>query len=185
MSHSRVGLCVVVASFFFAVSWVGVGCGGTDSGVNGGADGDSGSVGDGTTTDSGNSGADGSSKDGSSGGDGAAACGTACTAFADGGAFPVFDDKATSVDNCASVKLHEVDSCGTVVAISFNHGFTDDFNNAEAAWRASCGSGTGTPGPTLAEDGKTVPADELLDGGVAVQCINPDGGTCECETYVP
>jgi hypothetical protein len=191
MKNIKVATAVLLPSLMAVVCSLGPGCGGTDGSVGGSGNDDGGS--DSTTAnDSGNTGNDasndsgGGSDSGSDSGNDAGnppACGMACTEFADGGAFPALDRACTITDNCSLVLLHRVDSCGTVIAVSYNHAETVTFGADETAWDTDCTGGVGDAGPTYAEDGKAVPP----DGGVQRKCDNPDAGVGAglCTTFVP
>ena len=188
MKQIKVVTAVMVSSLVAAVCSFGPGCGGTDGGVTG-SDEDGGS--DSTTpNDSGNTGNDAANGNDSGGGSDSGndagnppACGMACTAFVDGGAFPALDRTCTVSDNCSGVLLHRVDTCGTVVAVAYNHAETAPFGADEIIWDTDCTGGVGDAGPTYAEDGKVVPP----DGGVQRRCDNPDAGAGAglCSTFVP
>ncbi|MGH7280402.1 MAG: hypothetical protein ACRELY_02675, partial [Polyangiaceae bacterium] len=95
MSATNSVIVAALSSLWIAAGSLAAGCGGTDSSLAGdGSDGGNGA--DATSGDSGTAGDGSSGTDGSSS-DSGASCGTACTAFADGGAFPTFDDRADSV----------------------------------------------------------------------------------------
>jgi hypothetical protein len=187
MKNIKVVTAALVPSLIAVVCSFGPGCGGTDGSVGGSGNNDGGS--DSTTpNDSGNTGNDASNDSGGSSDSGndagnPPACGMACAEFADGGAFPALDRTCTITDNCSLVLLHRVDSCGTVIAVSYNHAETATFGTDETAWDTDCTGGVGDAGPTYAEDGKVVPP----DGGVQRKCDNPDAGAGAglCTTFVP
>ena len=90
----------------------------------------------------------------------------ACTP--DGG-FPNFQKGCGTIANCI-IKLHQIDCCGSAIAIGINHGEFAAFDAAEAEWRNSCPK-CGCPAmATLAENGKTG-----LNADVKVAC---DNGVC-------
>jgi len=98
----------------------------------------------------------------------------------DAGTFPTFDKACTDTPNCV-IGLHQIDCCGTLVAIGLNHAFLDAFNKAEAEWRQACPSACGcAPGPTRAEDGKVGPSQN-----VRVQCDSIGNGMRACTTSFP
>jgi hypothetical protein len=135
-------------------------CGGVtppDFGDGGGGDGSS--TGDGSTKG-----------DGSSGGDGS-------IGMCPSGNFPMYDKGCTTTDNC-SFGLHQVDCCGTLSAIGFNHAFKTAFDAAEVTWRASC-PGCGCPsGPTKVESGVTCD-----QGKIGVKCdTSGTGSNGKCTT---
>jgi hypothetical protein len=69
--------------------------------------------------------------------------------------FPKFDKGCTADINCA-YGLHQVDCCGSKIAIGFNHAYKDAFDKAELAWETACPAACDCLAkPTLAEDGKT------------------------------
>jgi hypothetical protein len=153
---------------------------GTDSAVTGAADGagDSGAS-DGGAADSAMVG-DASANDSAQGTDGptqdvaSEATASACTA--DGG-FPNFVKGCTNSQSCIA-KLHQVDCCGTKVAIGVNHDQYTVFDNAEIAWEALCPACGCPPGSTTAEDGRTGASANVL-----VQCTDIDAGVGVCKTY--
>lgn len=122
----------------------------------------------------GGTGGDGSTTgDGSSTGDGSTADGGVCP----NGSFPIYDKGCTTTDNC-SFGLHQIDCCGTLSAVGFNHAFKDAFDLAEKPWRASC-PGCGCPsGPTKAESGMTCDSNKIV-----VKCsTSGTGGSGKCVT---
>jgi len=114
-----------------------------------------------TPTDDG--GADGAATDGSADGRFPGAC------TPDGG-FPSFVKGCTTVDNCV-FKLHQLDCCGSMLAIGMNHAEAIAFDKTELEWRTACPKCACPSGPTVAEDGKTGPS---LD--VKLTC---DGNVCK------
>jgi len=98
----------------------------------------------------------------------------------DAGAFPTFESGCADTINC-SFGLHQINCCGTLVAIGFNHAFRDAFDKAEAAWRQACPAACGCiAGPTRADDGKSGAAQD-----VAVSCVSRGPGSGRCVTYFP
>jgi hypothetical protein len=98
----------------------------------------------------------------------------------DAGTFPTFDKGCTDTPNCV-IGLHQIDCCGTLVAIGFNHAFRDAFDQAEAAWRQACPALCGcVAGPTRAEDGKVGSSQN-----VRVQCDSIGNGMRACTTSFP
>ena len=96
------------------------------------------------TTDAG---ADGAAGDGSTDGGFPGAC------TRDGG-FPGFVKDCTLPAGCV-VKLHQIDCCGTMMAIGINHSESARFDATELEWETACPKCKCLPGPTLAEDGNT------------------------------
>jgi hypothetical protein len=89
--------------------------------------------------------------------------------------FPAFDKTCAADDECA-VKFHQINCCGTRVAIGINNAGSAAFDEAEAACQAmypGCGC---AQEPTKAEDGKTA----LDESTIQVACT---GGACA--TFVP
>jgi hypothetical protein len=113
-------------------------------------------------------GADGAAGDGAAG-DGSADGGFpgACT---EAGAFPGFVKGCGTTANCI-IKLHQIDCCGTMMAIGLNHAEFGAFDTAETAWETSCPKCKCPVGPTLAEDGKT--------GATVDVKVSCDNGTCK------
>jgi hypothetical protein len=94
--------------------------------------------------------------------------------------FPGFDDGCTNSQSC-SFGFHQVDCCGTLVAIGFNHALVDSFDKAEASWRAACPANCGCPpGPTRTDNGDTGDKSD-----VAVRCEGQSGSFGSCVTYFP
>jgi hypothetical protein len=111
--------------------------------------------------------ADGSSSDASAGDVGPDGFPGACTP--DGG-FPNFQKGCGGNANCI-VKLHQIDCCGSMIAIGLNHAEFAAFDTAEQAWEAACPKCKCPPKPTVAEDGNSGP-----NANVKVSC---DNGTCK------
>jgi hypothetical protein len=94
------------------------------------------------------------------------------------GSSTIFNDvtKGCTVSAGCIVVEHQVDCCGSIVAVGINHASKDAFDADEKMWRASC-PGCGCPArPTTAEDGK-----QVVDPGVV-------SATCTmgvCRSYVP
>jgi hypothetical protein len=98
----------------------------------------------------------------------------------DAGVFPTFDSGCTDTINC-SFGLHQIDCCGTLVAIGFNHAFRDAFDKAEANWRMACPAACGCmAGPTRAEDGKVGSSQNVM-----VTCETRGPGSGRCTTFFP
>jgi len=91
----------------------------------------------------------------------------ACT---EAGSFPAFPKGCGSTANCI-IKLHQIDCCGTMMALGINHGEFAAFDAAETAWETACPKCKCPVGLTQAEDGK---AGATVD--VKVSC---DNGTCK------
>ncbi len=120
-------------------------------------------------------GGDGSSSDGSSNGD---AKGDGSIGMCPSGNFPTYEKGCTTNDNC-SFGLHQVDCCGTLSAIGFNHSFKTAFDSAEQTWQASCPACGCMAGPTKAESGMTCD-----QGKIGVKCdTSGTGGTGKCTTF--
>lgn len=119
-----------------------------------------GAAADGTTT------GDGAVTDASTGDVGPDGFPGACTP--DGG-FPNFQKGCGTTANCI-VKLHQVDCCGSMIAIGLNHGEFAAFDSAELSWESACPKCKCPAKPTVAEDGKSG-----LNADVKVSC---DNGVC-------
>ena len=89
-------------------------------------------------------------------------------------AFAAFDKGCTTSDNCSD-GFHQVDCCGSLHAIGFNHAQRDAFTAAETAWDATCAACGCAAQPTLAEDGKS-----CAMNAVTVTC-----DTGMCTTHCP
>lgn len=85
--------------------------------------------------------------------------------------FPKFIRGCGTTDNC-SFGLHQIDCCGSKVAIGFNHAERTRFDELEKVWESSCPACECLGRPTLAEDGKT-------GTSFGVACV--DG---QCRTFV-
>lgn len=68
--------------------------------------------------------------------------------------FPKFIKGCGTTENC-SFGLHQIDCCGSKVAIGFNHSERTRFDEIEKAWQSTCPACDCREKPTLAEDGKT------------------------------
>lgn len=90
----------------------------------------------------------------------------ACTP--DGG-FPSFQKGCGTADNCI-IKLHQIDCCGSIIAIGLNHSEFTPFDQTEQAWEAACPRCKCPAQPTVAEDGKSG-----LNADIKVKC---DNGVC-------
>lgn len=68
----------------------------------------------------------------------------------------IFNDviKGCTVDIACVVVLHQIDCCGSKVAIGINHASKDAFTQDETTWESSCPACGCPPAPTVAEDGK-------------------------------
>jgi hypothetical protein len=88
--------------------------------------------------------------------------------------FPTFG-KGCTLDLHCSFGLHQLDCCGSLGAIGFNHAFADDFAATEDAYRKTCAVCDCLPKETRTESGITT-AD---NSRIAVRC---DVGLCK--TYV-
>jgi hypothetical protein len=84
--------------------------------------------------------------------------------------FPTFTKACTNTMSC-SFGFHQVDCCGTFVAVGFNHDQRSAFDAAETAWEATCPACGCAAQPTKADDGKTCAMNV-----VTVECTN--GGMC-------
>ncbi len=90
--------------------------------------------------------------------------GPVCT---DPATFPKFEKGCGEDKNCV-VGMHQINCCGSMLAIGMNHGVIDAFNTAEKAWAATCPK-CGCPTlPPVDESGKT-------GSGFDAKCI---GGKC-------
>ena len=69
--------------------------------------------------------------------------------------FPTLDKGCTDSTNCSD-GFHQIDCCGTLVAVGFNHAQRDTFNTAEQTWELTCPACGCAAQPTKAEDGKTL-----------------------------
>ncbi len=85
------------------------------------------------------------------------------------GTFPTFIKGCTNSDSC-SFGFHEINCCGSMDAVGFNHSQRDAFNAAEMAWEMTCGGCACPATLPLAEDGKTCQMNQ-----VTVSC---DNGVC-------
>jgi hypothetical protein len=121
-----------------------------------------------TVGDGGSSPSDAGSKD---------SAGAACS---DNGSFIAsLDTGCTNTQSC-SFGLHQIDCCGTKLAVGFNHAETNRFAQEEQAWEASCPQCGCPAGLTRAQDGKTG-----LASLVQVACVDFDGGVGVCQTFFP
>lgn len=68
--------------------------------------------------------------------------------------FPTFDKGCTYDFNC-SYGLHQLDCCGSRLAIGFNHSQATAFDAAEKSWEMTCPMCGCATKPTAAEDGST------------------------------
>ncbi len=89
--------------------------------------------------------------------------------------FPTFDRSCTVPRDCAFV-FHQIDCCGSLLALGINGESAKLFSEAEAQCQAQYPDCQCAPMPTIADDGKTVDDASLLE----VACT--DG---ECRTVVP
>jgi hypothetical protein len=98
----------------------------------------------------------------------------------DAGTFPTFDNGCSDTINC-SIGLHQINCCGTLMAIGINHAFRDAFDKAEANWRTACPAACGcVAGPTRAEDGKVGSSQSVM-----VKCESSGPGSGRCTTFFP
>ncbi len=98
----------------------------------------------------------------------------------DAGTFPTFDNGCSDTINC-SIGLHQINCCGTLLAIGINHAFRDAFDKAEASWRMACPAACGcVAGPTRAEDGKVGSSQSVM-----VTCESSGPGSGRCTTFFP
>jgi hypothetical protein len=86
-----------------------------------------------------------------------------------GTGFPTFVKGCTNSDSCV-IGYHQVDCCGTLIAIGINHSERDAFDAAEAAWEATCPACGCAAQPTKTEDGRT--------GTMANITVTCDSGMC-------
>jgi hypothetical protein len=91
-----------------------------------------------------------------------------------GQAFPTFDKGCTDSTNCSD-GFHQVDCCGSLVAVGFNHAQRDTFNTAEQTWELTCPACGCAAQPTQAEDGKTC----------AMNVVTVTCDTGMCTTHCP
>jgi hypothetical protein len=71
------------------------------------------------------------------------------------------------------VVFHQIDCCGSEIAIGIGQAQQSKFNSAEDAWRAASTPCNCAPRPTRAEDGTT-------GVDIGVKCnLATDPGTCE------
>jgi hypothetical protein len=89
------------------------------------------------------------------------------------GKFPTFSRECQGNDSC-SFGFHQINCCGSMQAIGFNHSQKTAFEAAEAAWEATCpGCGCPTALP-IDDDGNTCMADPFVtcDSGMCrAHCI--------------
>lgn len=83
--------------------------------------------------------------------------------------FPSFQKGCGTTANCI-IKFHQVDCCGSMIAIGLNHSEFDAFDKTELSWETSCPKCKCVAKATVAEDGKSG-----LNADVKVSC---DNGTC-------
>jgi hypothetical protein len=84
--------------------------------------------------------------------------------------FPTtFDRGCTLPDNCV-IGFHQVDCCGSLVAVGINHSQRDVFDAAEMTWDQTCPACGCAAQPTLAEDGKSC--------AMAMVTVSCDTGMC-------
>jgi hypothetical protein len=89
-----------------------------------------------------------------------------------GGATPfptTFDRTCTLPDNCV-IGFHQVDCCGSLVAVGINHAQRDAFDAAEMTWDNTCPACGCAAQPTMAEDGKSC--------AMAMVTVSCDTGMC-------
>jgi hypothetical protein len=90
-------------------------------------------------------------------------------------AFPMFETGCDGNSANCTVGFHQIDCCGSLVAIGINHGVIDQFTPAETIWDAMCGACNCPPAPIAAQDGKTT----TMKSSVGVKCEN-----MQCVTFV-
>jgi hypothetical protein len=89
-------------------------------------------------------------------------------------AFPTLDKGCTDTTNCSD-GFHQVDCCGSLVAVGFNHAQRDTFNTAEQTWELTCPACGCAAQPTQAEDGKSC----------AMNVVTVTCDTGMCTTHCP
>ncbi len=89
--------------------------------------------------------------------------------------FPEFDRSCTVAIDCTFV-FHQIDCCGSLIALGLNGEAGKPFQEAEAECVAQYPACRCAPMPTIADDGKTVDDPSLLE----VACTDN-----ECQTVVP
>jgi len=104
----------------------------------------------------------------SSGGQCAASTCPPPAACGNGQAFSTFTKACTNSDSC-SFGLHQLNCCGSQLAIGFNHSVVASFQAAEAAWEATCSACACAAAAPLVEDGKS------CKGTIGASC---DNGMC-------
>lgn len=89
--------------------------------------------------------------------------------------FPKFDKQCAVPEDCAAV-LHQVDCCGSLVALGFNKGELPEFEAAEAfcAIEPICDC---APQPTVSEDGEA--GEQFVPACVEGVCKAVPGDPCE------
>jgi hypothetical protein len=89
------------------------------------------------------------------------------------GAFPAIEKGCTGDQDC-SFAMHNLDCCGSALAVGFNKAASDAFAAAETTWASCLGFCACLAEPPIAEDGNT-----LFPGGASVACM-----AGQCKTYV-
>ena len=110
-------------------------------------------------------------------GDGSASDGSSSDVSLDGfpgacqpdAGFPSFQKGCGTDLNC-SIRFHQIDCCGSMVALGLNHGEVTAFDKTELAWETSCPKCKCAAKATVAEDGKSG-----ANADVKVSC---DNGVC-------
>jgi hypothetical protein len=97
----------------------------------------------------------------------------------DGGVRPEW--KACTSAQACTEKLHQLNCCGSELAVGLNHAFVNAFGKCEAAWDAKfpgCGCAAA---PTMTENGDT-----LGQGGtIVVECVDiRSNGVGVCRTRI-
>jgi hypothetical protein len=124
---------------------------------------------------------DGSAQGGGDGGDAGSDArveGGPLTCNVAGGPFPTLNNGCTGNDACV-VAIHQIDCCGSNIALGLNHAVLNTFQRNEADWEASCPKCDCALKPLLAEDGKSG-----QQADVRVMC-DFTTGTGKCKTYFP
>ena len=121
------------------------------------------------------SGGSGGSAGGAQGGSSQGGAGLVVDCDGDAG-FPTFGKACASAADCV-VRFHQIDCCGTRVAIGLAADEAHEFDIAEAICETQY-PGCGCPqGPTTAEDGATAPSEDVIE----VEC----DASSSCMTFVP
>lgn len=160
-------------SFSFVALGLSVGCGGasfTAVGDGGPSDGGTsdGAAADGAAADAGSS--DAASGDGGLGLDGGVG-----TCSGNQAIFSNVIKGCTTAAACVVV-FHQLDCCGSLIAVGINHASKDAFDADELTWTMSCPGCGCAARPTVGEDGKTSPNKSDFKAA----CINN-----QCRSYLP